>query len=185
MIEATFLIDKLQKCVYDRTNERGGIMPKDKRYLVVGLILVIALMFLSCAPGNERWDQNITPGNLAGFWAGIWHGFIIVITFIVSLFTREVGLYEINNTGWPYNLGFVIGLFISIGGIIRPKLKRRKVRERDWDKIGEKIEEKVHKGIEAWLDETGKEEKEKEWDEIAKKIEEKIKKALKEWAEKE
>lgn len=160
-------------------------MLKDKRYLVVGLILVVALMFLSCAPGNERWNQDINPGNLAGFWVGIWHGLIIVITFIVSLFTKEVGLYEISNTGWPYNLGFLIGLFISIGGIIRPKLRKRKVRKRDWDKIGEKIEEKVHKGIEAWLDETGEEEKEKEWDEIAKKIEEKIKKALKEWAEKE
>jgi len=160
-------------------------MFKNRRYLVVGLILVVALMFLSCAPGNERWDQEINPSNMAGFWAGIWHGLIIVITFIVSLFTKEVGLYEINNTGWPYNLGFLIGLFISIGGGIRAKKRRRKVRKRDWDKIGEKIEEKVHTGIKAWLDETGKEEKEKEWDEIAKKIEEKIKKALKEWAEKE
>jgi len=44
------------------------------------------------------------------------------------------------------------------------------------------IEERVHKEVEAWLDET---EKEKEWQEIAKKIEEKIKKNLKEWAEKE
>ena len=160
-------------------------MLKDRRYLAVGLILVVALLLLNCAPGNERWDPNITPGNIAGFWAGVWHGFIIVITFIVSLFTKDVGLYEVTNSGWPYNLGFVIGLFISIGMICRPKFKKQKPKKRDWDKIGEKIEEKVHKGIKAWLDETDKEEKEKEWDEIAKKIEEKIRKALKDWAEKE
>ncbi|MEA3432824.1 MAG: hypothetical protein U9R01_09210 [candidate division WOR-3 bacterium] len=157
-------------------------MSMSKRYIALGLVLVMALLSLSCAPGNERWDQEINPEQKAGFWAGVWHGLIIVITFIVSLFTKEVGLYEINNTGWPYNLGFIIGLFSSVGGGIRIGRKRRKRRKYDWDEIGDMIEERVHKGVEAWLDET---EKEKEWQEIAKKIEEKIKKNLKEWAEKE
>jgi len=70
-----------------------------KRYFVLGLILIIVLVISGCAPGNERWDQEVNPGELAGFWVGVWHGLIIVITFIVSLFTKEVGLYEINNTG--------------------------------------------------------------------------------------
>ena len=160
----------------------------NKRYLALGIVLVVALIFLSCAPGNERWDQTINPEQKAGFWVGVWHGIIIIITFIVSLFTSEVGLYEVNNTGWSYNLGFLIGLFLSVGGGIRLGrgkrivIGRRKFREYDWDEIGDIIEEKVHKGIEAWSGET---EKEKEWQEIARKIEEKIKKALKEWTEKE
>ena len=155
-----------------------------RRYLALGLILVVALMFLSCAPGNDRWDQEINPGHMAGFWTGIWHGLIIIITFIVSLFTNEVGLYEINNTGWPYNLGFLIGLLISIGGGIRIGTRRRRIRKYEWNEIADKVEERVRKGIKAWLGEIEKEEKKKEWEEIANKIEEKIKKALKEWADK-
>lgn len=90
-------------------------MSEKKRYLFIALFVVVTLMLLNCAPNNYRWDQEINPGHLAGFWAGVWHGFIIVITFIISLFNKKVGIYEVNNTGWPYNLGFLIGIFISVG----------------------------------------------------------------------
>jgi hypothetical protein len=98
-------------------------MFKRKSFLLV-LIVVLALVFISCTPGNERWNQEINPGNKAGFWIGVWHGAIIIVTFIVSLFTKDVGLYEINNTGWPYNLGFIIGLNISIGGMFKGAKKK-------------------------------------------------------------
>lgn len=152
------------------------------RYIGLGLILVVALVSLSCAPGNDRWDQEINPGHNAGFWAGIWHGLLIIITFIISLFTSEVSIYEVSNTGWSYNLGFLIGIIISIGHIWR--WKKRKTVKVEWDEIGDKVEERVRTGIKAWLAEADKEEKEKEWEEIGKKIEEKIKKALKEWVDK-
>ncbi|KPK72753.1 hypothetical protein AMJ87_03830 [candidate division WOR_3 bacterium SM23_60] len=83
------------------------------RFVALGMVLCMVFVSVSCAPGNDRWDQTMNPGDRAGFWAGIWHGLIIVITFIVSLFTRDVGIYEVNNTGWPYNLGFLIGLCFS------------------------------------------------------------------------
>lgn len=85
----------------------------NSRRLVATLLIVIFLL-LSCAPGNTRWDQDVNPGHRAGFWPGIWHGLIIIITFIISLFDRTVGIYEVNNAGWPYNLGFIIGLCFSI-----------------------------------------------------------------------
>lgn len=101
-------------------------MFKNKSFLIL-LVVIVALICISCAPGDERWDQEINPGSKAGFWTGIWHGAIIIITFIVSLFTNDVGLYEVNNTGWPYNLGFIIGLNISIGGMFSGgKRKRRR-----------------------------------------------------------
>ena len=155
-----------------------------KRFIAIGLILAAAFMSLTCAPGNDRWDQEINPGHKAGFWAGIWHGLLIIITFIISLFTREVGLYEVSNTGWPYNLGFLIGLMISLGGLFRQTRVKQKIRKKEWERIGVEVEEKVRAGIKSWLDEADKGKKEKEWEEIGKKIEEKIKKALKEWAEK-
>ncbi|MGB9721309.1 MAG: hypothetical protein ACPL28_07530 [bacterium] len=82
---------------------------------VIVFVILFGFFFTSCAPGNERWNQNINPGHKAGFWAGLWHGIILIITFVVSLFTKEVGLYEVNNTGWPYNLGFILGLCFTIG----------------------------------------------------------------------
>ena len=156
-----------------------------KKYLFALIFVMLAVLTLtSCAPGNIRWDQDVTPDNEAGFWAGIWHGLIVVITFIISLFTDRVGIYEPNNSGWRYNLGFIFGLLISMGGGFKgaKRRKKRKARKHDWNEIAEKIEEKVHAGIKSWLDEHPKEEK--DWDEIADKIEEKIKGKLREWAEK-
>ncbi len=156
-----------------------------KKYIFALIFVMLAVLTLAgCAPGNIRWDQDVTPGNEAGFWAGIWHGLIIIITFIISLFTDRVGIYELTNNGWRYNLGFIVGLLISMGGGFKgaKRRKRRKARKRDWNEIAERVEEKVHSGIKSWLDEHPKEEK--DWDEIAEKIEEKIKRVLREWAEK-
>jgi hypothetical protein len=99
-------------------------MSKNKKYLLL-IVVILALVFMNCGPGNERWNQEINPGNKAGFWFGVWHGIIIIVTFVVSLFTNDVGIYEINNTGWPYNLGFIIGLNISIGGMFSGGKRKR------------------------------------------------------------
>ncbi len=160
-------------------------MVNRRRSIALLLLLVFVIFQIAgCAPGNERWDEILHPDNQAGFWAGVWHGIIVIITFIVSLFTDEVGIYEVHNTGWRYNIGFLLGLCISIGGGIRfVKKHPRSKKERDWEKIGEKVEEKVRKGIKTWLEESEKEEKKKEWEVIGKKIEENITRALREWFE--
>ncbi len=151
------------------------------RFILV-LVLVALLILVGCAPGNDRWDPYISPGNQAGFWAGVWHGIIIVVTFVVSLFTRDVGLYEVNNTGWPYNLGFLIGLMCSLGGGMRVVRQRKRVCKHDWDKVGRHIEEGIRAGFKELSDDA---KKEKEWSEIGEKLEEKIRRILKEWVEEE
>ncbi len=75
-------------------------------------LFILALVILtSCAPGNEIFD--VDP---AGFFMGLWHGFISLFTFFISLFTSDVGIYEVNNSGWSYNLGFILGIMIFYGG---------------------------------------------------------------------
>ena len=37
-------------------------------------------------------------------------------SFVVSLFSVSVGVYEVHNTGWSYNLGYLIGLMMALGG---------------------------------------------------------------------
>ena len=51
----------------------------------------------------------------AGFWAGLWHGLIVPITFLVCIFNPNVRIYETNNRGRLYDLGFLIGASGSIG----------------------------------------------------------------------
>lgn len=91
-----------------------------KRYLPA-LIIVLFLM-TSCAAGDERFVLD--P---AGFWAGLWHGFISLVTFIISLFNdNNVTIYEVSNSGWPYNLGFIIGASMFYGGSARSSCQARK-----------------------------------------------------------
>lgn len=65
------------------------------------------------APGpNPQEDTPNELGNVAGILMGIWHGFIAVITLIISFFNPQVQMYEVHNDGNMYNLGFLLGLIL-------------------------------------------------------------------------
>jgi len=69
---------------------------------------------LAVAGPNSKYQQ---PGAApAGFLAGLWHGLILPITFIISLFSTNVRIYETNNSGRWYDFGFLIGATSSLGG---------------------------------------------------------------------
>ena len=87
-----------------------------KQHLVVGLI-GLAFLLAACAAGaNPEVGVAAQGGDVAGFWAGLWHGIISPITFIVSLFTEDVSVYEVHNNGNWYDFGFVLGAGILFGG---------------------------------------------------------------------
>jgi hypothetical protein len=99
---------------------------KNKTARVIVLLVLTLFLAWSCAPGPNVSEKTPDPeGKIAGFWLGIWHGLISPVTFIVSVFSRGVRLYEVHNNGGWYNFGFVIGagLFLS-GGIFGRKKKR-------------------------------------------------------------
>ncbi len=154
---------------------------KINKMSVISLVLIlIFIVSVSCAPGNVRFGEKS-----AGFWSGLWHGLICWITFIISLFTDSVHMYEINNTGNWYNFGFLIGVMIIFSGghgSSKYRKKKKSRKEIEWEDIGRKVEDKVRKGIKNWCDET--DDKDKEWEDIGRKIEDKIKRELKNWAEK-
>ena len=87
-------------------------------YLVFAALLVLATLLLSaCAPGPNPLENVATGGRtIAGFWLGLWHGIIAPVTFIISIFVSEVRFYEVHNSGFWYNLGFVLGAGILFGG---------------------------------------------------------------------
>lgn len=97
-----------------------------KHPLLLVAVLAAILVLAGCAPGRN--DVEKTPnadGKTAGFLLGLWHGFISPVTFVISVFSKNVRLYEVHNNGTWYNFGFVLGagLFLS-GGILGRKKKR-------------------------------------------------------------
>jgi hypothetical protein len=99
-----------------------------RSYQIFGIVFLLIFVLASCAPGPN--DLEKTPdseGKVAGFWKGIWHGLIAPITFIISIFSKSVRLYEVHNNGPWYNFGFVLGagLFLQ-GGILGSKKARKK-----------------------------------------------------------
>ena len=97
-----------------------------KKSALLLLLLVGIVLFSSCAPGPNKLAKTAdSQGEVAGFWLGLWHGLIAPITFIVSLFSDKITLYEVHNSGGWYNFGFVLGagLFLS-GGILGRKKKK-------------------------------------------------------------
>jgi hypothetical protein len=75
-------------------------MPRSRGRLVAVLVLA-ALVCGACA---------------AGLWLGLWHGFIVPVTFVISLFTDDVTIYEVANAGNWYDAGYVLGLVFVLGG---------------------------------------------------------------------
>ena len=97
-----------------------------RRSIYFIVILAAALVLVSCAPGPNSVEKTPAAGGQpAGFLLGLWHGFISPVTFVISVFTRNVRFYEVHNNGTWYNFGFVLGagLFLS-GGILGRKKKR-------------------------------------------------------------
>lgn len=84
---------------------------------VLATIALVAILLTSCAPGvNPEIGTAPEGGNVAGFWLGLWHGVIAPVTFVISLFTDSVSLYEVHNSGNWYDFGFVLGAGILFGG---------------------------------------------------------------------
>jgi len=100
-----------------------------KTVSILGILLVLIFVFSSCVAGpNELEKKPNKEGKIAGFWKGLWHGLIAPITFIISIFTKNVRFYEVYNSGFWYNFGFVLGagLFLSGGILGKGRAKRRK-----------------------------------------------------------
>ena len=72
-------------------------------------------IFVSATP-NELVNSESPKGEVAGFWQGLWHGFTLPFAFFISLFNKNVGLYEAHNNGGWYNFGFLLGLSMVLGG---------------------------------------------------------------------
>ncbi len=81
--------------------------------------LTLAFVAGGCFPGGGSWS----PFEPAGFFSGVWHGWIAPLSLIVSMFSDEVRIYEPFNTGWWYDAGFYIAIISGFGGVALSRKK--------------------------------------------------------------
>jgi len=87
---------------------------KHKKILgIVCLLLTLTLLLTACLPGT----LITTEDKPAGFFLGIWHGWIAPISLVVGIFNPEVRIYEQDNIGWLYDFGFYIAIISGFGGL--------------------------------------------------------------------
>lgn len=96
-----------------------------KKHVAALLVAALLLMLLlsGCMPG----DGANGPANPAGFFTGVWHGWIAPLSLIRSLFNSRIGIYEVYNTGFWYNLGYYAAIISGFGGLQLSR-KRKKPR---------------------------------------------------------
>ena len=81
------------------------------------LILLLLVSFTACAPGpNDLKGTRNEKNSVAGFWLGLWQGFIAPFVFLISLFKTDLNIYEVHNNGAWYNFGYLFGLMCFFGG---------------------------------------------------------------------
>ncbi len=91
--------------------------------ILIILFVAVSVLFTSCMPNTT----NYTVDSPAGFFSGVWHGWIAPISLIMSFF-GDGGIYAVNNTGFPYDLGFYLSIVSGFGGL---SFTRKRFRNRE------------------------------------------------------
>ena len=81
-----------------------------RRFIVFFAVCVAAVFLQSCATQPQP-DAYNPPG----FLYGLLHGFLILFSFIGSLFT-DVRIYAFPNSGASYDFGYLVGAGAFLGG---------------------------------------------------------------------
>jgi hypothetical protein len=83
------------------------VAPRRRRFL---LLLALMVTAASCAyqPAPEANDPP-------GFFMGLIHGFLILFSFVGSVFT-DIRIYAFPNSGAWYDFGYLIGAGVFLGG---------------------------------------------------------------------
>jgi len=91
-----------------------------KTVVIILLMIFIAVTLTSCIPGDGKHTEE-KPANF--FW-GVWHGWIAPISLIIEIFDKNIRVYEKNNKGWWYDLGFYMAIISGFGGLSLARRKR-------------------------------------------------------------
>jgi hypothetical protein len=72
------------------------------------IALALAALLLSGCADNVSLQAAAARAPV-GFGHGLWHGMILPVAWVVSLFDSDVAIYAIYNNHGMYDFGFVLG----------------------------------------------------------------------------
>ena len=99
---------------------------KLKKIGILVLLITFSFVFLTaCVPG----DGSVTTDKPAGFFWGVWHGWIAPISLIIGIFKDNIRIYETANTGWWYDLGFYAAIISGFGGLSLTRKRKSTCKE--------------------------------------------------------
>ena len=88
-------------------------MKKKKQLMLDCLASLLMILLSGCVPG----DGSYTDENRAGFFWGIWHGWLAPVSLTMGIFNNQLRVYETLNTGWWYDLGFYMAIISGFGSL--------------------------------------------------------------------
>ena len=78
------------------------------------IVVSLALLLSACA---SQIDAGVARNAGApGFWWGLWHGFVFPFAWVGSLFSDDIAVYAVPNSGGWYDFGFFLGITVLGGG---------------------------------------------------------------------
>ena len=93
-----------------------------KKHIGLAVMLILVCICVSgCVPG----DGTNSLFHPAGVFSGIWHGWIAPISLIISLFDKNINIYEVYNNGFWYDLGFYMAIISGFGGLTLFRKKKK------------------------------------------------------------
>lgn len=72
-------------------------------------ILLILFLFTLSSCADVTPISQCVDNDPYGFFGGLWHGLISPLSFFGSLFSDNIAMYAVNNSGGWYDFGFVLG----------------------------------------------------------------------------
>lgn len=81
----------------------------NKKQLIVAWAVGIFVLLCCLVPlTNSYAEFNYYGETQGGFWAGFWDGVKSPITIPLNVFWESINVYNSNNNGFNYNLGFFV-----------------------------------------------------------------------------
>ena len=76
------------------------------------VVVFLVFLLVSCASQPTNFSENVP-----GFFLGFWHGFIAIFALVAGLF-NDVRIYSFPNSGYLYDLGFVLGFLFFLFSLL-------------------------------------------------------------------
>lgn len=98
---------------------------KYKKFIPLFIVLGLALLGAGIYIVVNRVGMAVVGNKASGFWMGLWQGAVIILAFVASWFDKDVVLYQAGNSGFWYNLGYIFGLCVALGGGAKASNKKK------------------------------------------------------------